>query len=262
MSQESSSSLEARSLSSPLMLRSQGMSLRRKIAGAFTGIVVLVGLLVLGIVYQLTGQALRSQLDQRALAIATNLSDAASGFIMGRNVLELSALTAKYARLDGISYVFIEGPKGEIIANSLGTLPPELKQSLSSSELRQTEQRSVTFRGRQVHETRTPVLEGRAGAAHVGIWGDVAEAEIQSVLLPIIALIAVAVIAGIALSFFLSHWIIQPILGLTLVADKISKGNLDTPVSIDSRDEIGDLARSLERMRASLKAAMVRLSRA
>jgi HAMP domain-containing protein len=261
MAQEVSSSVEAKSSSSSLSLRSQGTSLRRKIAGSFTGIILLVGLLVLVIVYQLTGRALRSQLDRQALAIATNLSDAASGFIMGRNVLELNALTAKYARLDGVSYVFLEDAKGNIVANSLGTLPSELRPA-SSQELRQTEQKSLAFRGRPVQETRMPILEGRAGAAHVGIWGDIAESEIRSVLLPIVALIGLAVIAGITLSLLFARWIIQPILGLTLVADKISKGNLDTPVSIDSRDEIGELARSLERMRASLKAAMARLSRA
>jgi len=261
MAQKTSSTAEARSFSSPLGLRSQGMSLRRKITGAFTGIILLVGILILVIVYQLTGRALRGQLDQRALAVATNLSDAASGFIMGKNILALNALTAKYARLDGISYVFIEDGKGNIIASSLGALPPELKPS-TSQELRESEQRSLTFRGRSVHETRMPILEGGAGAAHVGIWGDVAEAEIRSFLLPIIALIAVAVLAGVTLSILLARWIIQPILGLAVIADKISMGNLDTPVGIDSSDEIGELARSLERMRASLKAAMARLSRA
>lgn len=261
MAHESSPTAEARSFASTSNLRSQGMSLRRKIAGAFTGIVLLVGLVVFVIVYQLTGRALRGQIDRQALAIATNLSDAASGFIMGRNILELNALTAKYARLDGMSYVFIEDSKGNVIANSLGTLPPELRPA-SSQELRQTEQKSVIFRGRPVQETRVPILEGRAGAAHVGIWGDIAEAEIRSVLVPIVGLIAVAVIAGIILSLLLARWIIRPILGLTIIADKISKGNLDTPVSIESQDEIGELARSLERMRASLKAAMARLSRA
>jgi HAMP domain-containing protein len=39
-------------------------------------------------------------------------------------------------------------------------------------------------------------------------------------------------------------------------------GDLETPVRVESNDEIGDLAYSLERMRASLKAAMARLSRA
>jgi HAMP domain-containing protein len=46
------------------------------------------------------------------------------------------------------------------------------------------------------------------------------------------------------------------------LADKVSMGDLETSVAIESNDEIGDLAHSLERMRASLKAAMGRLSRA
>ena len=40
----------------------------------------------------------------------------------------------------------------------------------------------------------------------------------------------------------------------------MSKGDLDTPIKINAHDEIGELARSLERMRLSLKAAIARLS--
>jgi HAMP domain-containing protein len=48
---------------------------------------------------------------------------------------------------------------------------------------------------------------------------------------------------------------------LKTIADEISRGKLDASVSIQSDDEVGELGRSLERMRASLKAAMVRLNR-
>jgi HAMP domain-containing protein len=260
MAQESSSSVDVR-ISSPLTLRLRGMSLRGKIAGTFTGIIVSVGLLVIGMVYHRVGTALHYQLDQRAKAIATTLTDTASGFIMGRNVLELNALIAKYALLDGIAYVFIEDTKGNVIANSLGVLPPELKPS-SSQALRETAESSLTLRGRPVQETRVPILGGRVGAAHVGIWVDETEAEIRRVLFPTIALIAGAVVMGIVVSIFLAQRIIRPVLGLTAAADKISKGNLDTPITVQSADEIGELARSLERMRTSLKAAMTRLSRA
>ena len=261
MAQESSSSVEVRSFPSPLTLRLHAKSLRGKIAGTFTGIIVLVGLLVIGMVYHLVGQALNNQLDQRAKAIATTLTDAASGFIMGKNVLELNALIAKYALLNGIAYVFIEDTNGNVIANSLGILPPELKPS-SSQGLRETVERSFTLRSRPVHETRMPILDGRVGAAHVGIWRDEITAEIRRVLFPIIALIAGVIVMGIVLSVFLAQRIIRPVLGLTAIADRISKGNLDTPIAVQSADEIGELARSLERMRTSLKAAMARLSRA
>jgi HAMP domain-containing protein len=65
-------------------------------------------------------------------------------------------------------------------------------------------------------------------------------------------------LAGVILSVFLVRGIIRPIRWLSAVAGKMSTGDLETPVEIESRDEIGELARSLERMRASLKAATLR----
>jgi hypothetical protein len=41
--------------------------------------------------------------------------------------LELDALIAKYGRLDGVAYAYIQDPKGEIIASSLQPFPAELK---------------------------------------------------------------------------------------------------------------------------------------
>jgi HAMP domain-containing protein len=77
----------------------------------------------------------------------------------------------------------------------------------------------------------------------------------------IIALIAGCLAVGILLSLVLAAKAIRPLMGLKASADEISRGQLDTPVTIRSTDEVGELARSLERMRASLKAAMVRLNR-
>jgi HAMP domain-containing protein len=223
--------------------------------------IVLPGILILGIVYRLAGHALREQLDQRTLAVATNLSDATAGFVRGKNVLELNALITKYARLDGVAYVFIADLGGNVLGSSVGNLPPELRPQ-ASQNMRQTAERSLHFRGRPVQETRVPILEGRAGAAYVGIWGDTAEAEIRNLLLPIVGLIALAIVAGIIASLLLARRITRPILGLAVVADKISKGDLDVPIEMDSNDEIDELARSLERMRNSLKVAMARVSQA
>ena len=62
-----------------LRVRWQDMGLNWKITGTFVGVIALLGLLVVGIVNQLMGRALRTQIDQRALVIATNLSDVAAG---------------------------------------------------------------------------------------------------------------------------------------------------------------------------------------
>jgi HAMP domain-containing protein len=102
------------------------------------------------------------------------------------------------------------------------------------------------------------------GSVHVGFWVDAFRTEIRRALLPIIGIIALVPLVGALLSFLLAHWIVQPIVTLREVADKVTMGDLETSVGgdcVSSQDEIGDLARSLERMRSSLRAAMLRLGR-
>ncbi|HXV80737.1 MAG TPA: HAMP domain-containing protein, partial [Candidatus Binatia bacterium] len=102
------------------------------------------------------------------------------------------------------------------------------------------------------------------GTAHVGFWGDNLEKEIQRTLLPLIGIMAIVPLIGVLVSFLLAHWMVRPLAGLSEIADKVTMGDLETSVSgkcVQARDEIGDLARALERMRSSLKAAMLRLGR-
>jgi two-component system, cell cycle sensor histidine kinase and response regulator CckA len=240
----------------------QAMSLKWKIGTAFSGIILLLGLLVVAIVYYLTSSALRKQVDYRASAIATNLSDAAAGHVSRRNTLELDALVAKYGRLEGVAYAYIQDGKGDVIASSTQPFPPELKEANGAdAQTRAMGSREVMLRGRSAYETRVPVLDGQLGAVHVGLWADTVQQDVRNTLFPIVGLIIFCLIGGVAVSIVIASTTVKPIIELAAVADDISRGRLDTPVSVRSTDEVGELARSLERMRASLKAAMVRLSK-
>ena len=95
----------------------------------------------------------------------------------------------------------------------------------------------------------------------VGLWAEAVQSDMRSTLLPIIGLIVACLVVGVAFSIMLASKTIRPILDLKAVADEISRGRLDTIVPIQTNDEVGELGRSLERMRASLKAAMTRLNR-
>ena len=61
--------------------------------------------------------------------------------------------------------------------------------------------------------------------------------------------------------YFYSRSVIHPIRHLSEVADKISMGDLDTPIQIKATGEVGVLAESIERMQTSVKAAIERLQR-
>ncbi len=257
MSQETAS-LENTKLAKPINMNWQRGGLRWKISTTFSGLVLILGLLVIGIVYYFTSNALQKQVDLRSSAIATNLADAAAGLVARKSTLELDALVAKYGRLDGVAYAVIQDPKGEVLVSSMQPFPVELKDTNNGT----VAPSGVTrLRGKPVYETRSPLLEGQLGVVRVGLWAETVQDDVRSTLLPIIGLIVACLVLGVVLSIMLASKAIRPILDLKAIADDISRGRLDTTVSIQTNDEVGELGRSLERMRASLKAAMIRLNR-
>ena len=259
---EDSVSLRNSKFAQALPLTQRRMSLKWKLGAASGGTVLAMGVLVLALVYFLTGNALRKQVDYRSSAIATNLSDAAAPYISRRGVLELDALVAKYGRLEGVAYAFVQDAKGEVIASSAQPFPAELNSTLTGeTQPRTAASREITLRGRPVRETRAPVLEGQLGAVRVGIWDDTTRQDVRNTLLPIILLTAICLVIAALLSVFIAGTVIKPIIELASAADAMSRGQLDVPIAARSDDEIGELARSIERMRASLKAAISRLSR-
>jgi len=256
MAQETAS-VKSSKIATPVHIEWKRGGLRWKISTTFTGLILGLGVLVIGIVYYFTSNALQKQVDLRAAAIATNLADAGAGLVSRKATLELDALVAKYGRLDGVAYAFVQDPKGETLASSVQPFPIELKDPGGSS----FSSRTTQLRGKTVFETRAPLLDGQLGVVRVGLWAETVQDDVRATLLPVVGLILVCLALGVVLSIMLASKTIQPILNLKSIADDISRGRLDTSVSIQSNDEVGELGRSLERMRASLKAAMIRLNR-
>ena len=254
---QETASLENSKFVKPMNIHLQRGGLKWKISTTFSGLILVLGVLVIGIVYHFIVSALQRQVELRSTALATNLADAAAGLVSRKSTLELDALVAKYGRLDGVAYAFVQDPKGEVSASSIQPFPADLKDAGGPA----ASVRVTRVRGKSVYETRSPLLDGQLGTVRVGLWAETVQNDVSTTLWPIIGLIAACLAVSIALSIMLASKMIRPILDLKAIADDISRGRLDTIVSIQSNDEVGELGRSLERMRASLKAAMNRLSR-
>ena len=64
----------------------------------------------------------------------------------------------------------------------------------------------------------------------------------------------------VGFSFFMLRRSMRPLERLAIVASEISTGEgLEQPIKAMTSDEIGEMAKSLNRLRASLAAAMARL---
>jgi len=74
-----------------------------------------------------------------------------------------------------------------------------------------------------------------------------------------LALLAVTVLLAAVIAWFSARALATPILKLTDAAERMSLGDLNVKIDVQSRDEIGQLAGALGRMQTSLRMAMERL---
>ena len=72
-----------------------------------------------------------------------------------------------------------------------------------------------------------------------------------------IGLILAAIACAIGLGLFISKAIGTPLLNLANVADRVADGDVNVSVNAQSKDEIGDVSRSIQRMVASIKGLVI-----
>jgi methyl-accepting chemotaxis protein len=71
-------------------------------------------------------------------------------------------------------------------------------------------------------------------------------------------LILVVAVLTCLVGYFIARGFTGPIIQLTKIADRISMGELDAQITIDRKDEIGQLAEAIGRMQASLQTMIER----
>jgi sensor histidine kinase regulating citrate/malate metabolism len=134
------------------------------------------------IVNQLMARVLRTQMDESADIMATNLSDAAASYLASKDMLRLRTTVTKYARLSRVAYIFVRDHGGEVIAHSPATFSPKLQQGVTFAQDSQVSRRELTLEGRSIYETRAPILDGQLGSAYIGISADAVDREIYQAL--------------------------------------------------------------------------------
>ncbi len=108
-----------------------------------------------------------------------------------------------------------------------------------------------------------PVLSaGQAvGAVVVAVEPASASSLVQNAFLTTLLVGLVPVLIAILVAMGLTRGLRAQVAYLLEAADRISRGDLEESVELDSRDELGQLARAIERMRVSLQEGMERLRR-
>jgi sensor histidine kinase regulating citrate/malate metabolism len=172
---------------------------------------VVLGLFFVLIVHQLVARVLRVQIQESVVLMATNLSDAAAGYIASNDALRLKTTVTKYARLSRVAYVFVQDREGKIIASSSAGLFREFQPAVTSNQDLQVSQRELTVGDKPVYETRAPILDGQLGSTHIGIWAGAVEAEIHKALFKFVWPISLGLLAAVIAVVMLAQPLVRAV---------------------------------------------------
>jgi HAMP domain-containing protein len=227
---------------------------------SFTGVVAMFGLFTIFLVHFTLFASLRRQVIERARLTAINVGDNAAGYLFKNNAKGLRELLRKHVNQPEVAYIIVQNRAGKIFAHTLDILPAEVQNTTALGDIRAESQRSFRLGDGVVYEVTVPVMDGKIGAVRLGLWRDEITSEINRDVMPLVKVLLLVVGGGVLMAVYLAWRINRPILRLVRAAHRISSGDLDAPaLGTDDKSEFGELSRALERMRSSIKAALVRL---
>lgn len=241
------------------------ISLKWKVTLLIVAGVMVFGFTILWMVYNTGGNVLENELINRGRTIAVSIAKPASEPVLEDDRVTLRNMVTEALSFPSVAYVLIENVDREIISDTFnGKVPKELvgtnKYSSTGAESVESSEVLVLVPGiGNVYDILVPIDEGFVGFVRVGMNKQFVDDVINSTMFYLLLIMVSAIIIAIVGSFFLANRITRPIIYLTKAADKISMGDFETAISVNSNDEIGELGYSIERMRESLKAAIDRL---
>ncbi len=116
--------------------------------------------------------------------------------------------------------------------------------------------------GERMWDVSTPIfVKGKHwGGFRVAVSMERIEARQRQLLLTLAAIFGIFTIVSVGAIFLLVQIAMRPVVTLTEAAKQISLGEaLETPIKPETEDEIGQLTKTIDRLRLSMKAAMQRL---
>ena len=130
---------------------------------------------------------------------------------------------------------------------------PEIRDALSTGSGEST--RYSTTLGQKMMYVAAPIShQGEVlGIARVSLPLTAVESLVHRVTVSIIAATAIAALLGILAAWVIARITTRPIRKLTIASRKIASGELEQKITIEARDEVGELAHAFNEMSSKLK---------
>ena len=196
-------------------------------------------------------QEMTEEFTSKGTAIANSLASSGVDLILTRDASTVQALIDQFVAISGVHYVMVYDPQKQLIAHTFHpVVPPDLidKNLVPGDAAKQVRdivyQHPVTGAPQEIIDVGVPMLGGQLGTVRVGMNKTIIHATATRAGWYLFAVFGgVALVAMVAGAVF-ARRLTRPIRAIVRVAEHVGRGDLTQTVGVQTRDEIGQLART------------------
>jgi adenylate cyclase len=231
--------------------------LKVKLSLLITALVVLAVALVGLFLLRQQQQSLTAEMTKRGLTMAENFAAGAKTPLLTNDELTLGVLVTDAMKDPDVAYVIVSDQDGNVLAHSdaravkTAVVRPKELEPLKNRVLVQTYK---TPQGRII-DFAVPLVYGGVpvGALYLGFSEEAINAALASARNQALLITLLMVLAGLGGAVGLAALLSRPIFRLVQATGAIAAGNFNIALPVASRDELGVLTDSFNRMARSLR---------
>lgn len=232
------------------------LGIGHKIAAFTSALIFLIGAGLFAVVIYEEQVVIHDLRIEESFQYATRTSSLVDDHLYALNVRELRRAVSSILEGGGIDLVWVLDEEGRLLAD--GTDNPALRNQKPSIPLIGAliaAKDVVRDEDETYHWSGVPVVSGDGallGYVVVAFAQERIDERLRANLISQLIVLGPALLLGVLAAFFFGHRIAGPLETLTAAAGQIGVGNWDVKVSVDSNDEVGELARSINAMAENL----------
>lgn len=201
----------------------------------------------------------------KAIAIADNIAHSSLEIILNRDASTIQSIVDQLHEIKGLAYVLVVNKDGEFLSHTFApNVPYELRKLVEQPRENKEDvvvtNVSLKDQGNYL-DISSPILSGVAGRVHIGMDRDGVMSYIWRTIIKLQAGTFLIFLMSVGIALVFTNTISRPLIELTNYANKVANREFDAVVDVQSRDEVGILARTMTNMASEIETRMETLER-
>lgn len=231
-----------------------GLSIYKKMISVLISTLILLGLLLGILMWNSIETSMSQQFEKRGVEITMRLASLSTEHILFNDPYALYEVANEVKNSsEDIRYVLITDHKGRLLAHTFQDgIPKGILTVNPAGDAAEYHIEKIDTNEGMMLDILAPIEHGKVGYARVGISVKYINSLIGNKLRDMIAITLLVCVVAALLTAKLTANITRPIGELVAAAREIARGNLESRVGVNTKDEIGELAADFNNMAESL----------